>query len=597
MKSYILKPHLTRKVTVMSKDDPRVPKALFEVECTAPDLTGFPYPLPSKKSAYTCFAEGNNGVMWYGAETGLTRYDAKAEREEDIIMFFSARKHLEYDKVDALLAEGDNVWALTDDHVSYIEMIMLTAEERGELLRDETHKYIMRRGMVCHMNTAVPRQRETALGYTSCDNDGTFTAAHVVAELFRYAVLKKELGADHPKTVEARKYATLACEATLLLTYVHGREEGFIARSYHVTGEPLPDDGHFYKRNGDTAVCVETKDSRESGRIGETCPCTHPVPERLAKLYRDLGYTEDDITYKADTSSDEVTSHYMQMWLAHDILGPEDPELDELIKDVCRRTTSHIINGGFEFLEHSGKPTTWAKWSKRYFSTPGSGYVDATLNASELLMYLRVTMYVTGESGIWQETFDKLVADGYADLSVKHFDRFFQGAISVDCSPEEDLMYGDNFLALVTFWVLGHLEKDEELHAKFMTAYKTWSGTLLREHNPGYAFPMLSVCPDIQLDFDKLAAWFNRHESSRFSSTVKIDRHDVPVKRLRHGADTEKEVSALLMPDERVVEKYDRNPFQLTEQYPSRDEHMEGCYPYTFAYWMGRYYGFIAEEA
>ncbi len=597
MKPYILKPHLTRKITFMKKDDPRVPKALFEAECKAPALEGFPYPLPSKKSEYTCFAQGDNGVIWYGATTGLTRYDANAERDEDVIMFFSAHKHLDSDEVNALYAEGDNVWVLNGgESVSYIEMISLTCEERGDLLREETHTYVMRRGMVCHMNTTEPKNIKTALGYTSCDNDGTFTVGHAVGELFRYAVLKKELGEDHPKTIEARKCATLNAEANLLLTYVHGREEGFIARSYHVTGEPLPDDGHFYKRNGNIAVCAETDESKETGRLGEEVPCGYPIPERLARLYRDLGYTDDEITYKADTSSDEVSSHYLHFRLAHDILGPGDPELDELIKDACKRTTTHIINGNFEFLEHSGKPTTWAKWSKRYFATPGSGYVDSPLNSAELLMYLKVTMHITGEKGLWQETYDKLLEEGYADLTTKHFDRFFQGAMGVGASPEEDLMYGDNFLALITFWMLCTLEEDEKLLELYRNSFKSWSGTLLREQNPGYAFPMLAACPDIELDFERMADWFYRHEITRLASFVRLKRHDVPVKRLRHEADVDKEISALLMPDERSTEKFDRNPFQLLERSTARDCHYEGCYPYTFAYWVGRYYGFIAEE-
>lgn len=597
MKPYILKPHLTRKITFMKKDDARVPQALFETVNVAPDLKGFPYPLPSKKSDYTCFAEGNNGVIWYGAKTGLTRYDAKAERPEDIIMFFSAHKHLDDDEVKAILPEGDNVWVLNgEDSVSYIEMIMLTCEERGDLLREESHKYVMRRGMICHMNTTEPKKIETALGYTACDNDGTFTGDHFVGEAFRYAVLKRELGEDHPKTIEARKFATLTSEAMLLLTYVHGRDEGFIARSYHVTGEPLPDDGHFYQRKGDVATCCETNESKKTGRVGEQVPCTHPIPDRLAKLYRDLGYTENDLCYKADTSSDEVTNHFLHYRLAHDILGEGDPELDELIKDSCRRTMTHIINGKFEFLEHSGKPTTWAKWSKRYFAQAGSGYVDAPLNAAELLMYLKVTMHVTGEEGLWKETYDALIADGYAELSTKHFDRFFHGAMGVGASPEEDLMYGDNLLALATFWMLCTLEEDEELLATYRKSFKTWSNTLLREVQPGYAFPMLAGCPDIELDFERMADWFYRHEITRHAALVRLERHDVPVKRLRHGADVDKEMSVLLMPDERSTEKFDRNPFQYLIRSDARNSHYEGCYPYTFAYWAGRYYGFIAEE-
>ncbi len=595
MKPYILKPHLSRKVTVMKKDDRRVPQALFEVKCTPPDLANFPYPLPSKKSDYTSFAEGANGVVWYGATTGLTRYDANAERAEDIIMYFSSTKHIAEDKVDAILPEGDNVWVLTGDYVSYIEMLMLSAEEKGDILREETHKYVMRRGMVSHMRLAEPRKIESAHGYTECDNDGLFTSCHAAGELFRYAVLKRELGADHPKTLDAKKWATLSCEGALLLMYIHGRPEGFIARSYHIGSEPVPDDGHFYKREGDYAVCLEMSASKQSGRAGEKVPCNYPVPDRLARLYRDLGYTEDEITYKADTSSDEVTGHFMNMWLAHNLLGEDDPELDTIIKDACTRTTKHIIDGGFEFLEHNGKPTTWAKWSKRYFATAGPGYVDAPLNATEMLLYLKITMDITGESGIWQKTYDELIADGYAELSVKHFDRFFQGAIGSSCSPEEDLMYGDNFLAVMTYWMICQLEKDEKLLSMYREGFKSWSGTLLREHNPGYSFPMLAACPDLELDFHKLAAWFNRHDTSRIGSRPKVDRHDMPIKRSRHGCADELEISALLQPDERKNDKYDRNPFRMLPQ-ADEDDRLEGCYAYTFAYWLGRYYGFIAEE-
>ncbi len=596
MKPYILKPHLTRKVTLMKKDDSRVPSALFEVEQIKPDLKDFPYPLPSKKSDYTSFAEGANGIVWYGATSGLTRYDADAERSEDIIMYFSSTKHLKDDNIQAILPDGDNVWVLTDDGVSYIEMIMLTSEERGDLMREETHKYVMRRGMVSHMKLTEPGNVESALGYTACDNDGLFTSAHAAGEIFRYAVLKRELGADHPKTIDAKKWATHTCEGTLLLMYIHGRPEGFISRSYHIGSEPVPDDGHFYKREGDFAVCVETTESKKSGRVGEKFPCNYPIPDRLAKLYRDLGYTEDDITYKADTSSDEVTGHFMNMWLAHHILGEEDPELDAIIKDACTRTVKHIIDGGFEFLEHSGKPTTWAKWSKRYFATAGPGYVDAPLNATEMLLYLKVVMDITGESGIWQKTYDELVADGYADLSEKHFDRFFQGAMSVSASPEEDLMYGDNFLAVMTYWMICRLEKDEELLAKYRRGFKSWSGTLLREHNPGYSFPMLAACPDLELDLDKLTAYFNRHDITRIGSRCKVDRHDIPIKRSRHGAGEELEISALLQPDERKNDKYDRNPYRMLPQDPCEDNRLEACYTYTFGYWLGRYYGFISEE-
>lgn len=597
MTPYILKSHLTRKVTIMPKTDKRVPEALFSAKNTAPDLTDFAYPLPSKKIDYTCFSEGNNGVIWYGAETGLTRFDPNGKYAEDIIMYFSAGRYLSCDKVDSVLADGDNVWVLAGEKVSFIEMIKMTCEEKAEILLDETLNYVMRRGMVSQRDLQTPGDRESVFPYAASDNDGTFTAGFSVGEIYHYAVLRDKLGEEHPKTKKALKAATLACEACLLLMYVHGRPEGFVARSYHLSNEPVPDDGLFYKRNGKTAVAVETTAVKERGLVGNEAPCDYPIPERLAHLYRDLGFTEDDITYKADTSSDEITSHFLQMRVAHDILGPIDPELDEIIKDACRRTMTHIINSGYELHEHFGEPTTWAKWSKKYFENNPFGYVDAPLNSAEVLFYLKATMHITGEKGFWQENYDKLVADGYSDLTVKHFDRFFQGAIEENNAPEDELMYGDNMLALSTFSMLCTLEEDEALLEKYRTAYRSWKGTVLREHTPGYDFLFKMGCPDDEIDLERDAKWFYHFEPTRMNGCVRMRRHDTPIKVRRDKVDgPELEIAALLMCDERTVAKYDRNPYCSIESDFGAAKTVESCYIYTMAYWIGRYYGWIAEE-
>ena len=592
----MLKKHLTRKATFMDKNDPRVPAELFTVESSAPNLDGFPYPLPSAKSDYTCFAAGDDSVMWYGGKTGVTRYDPNGESLEDKIMYFSAHRYLPHHAVDAILADGKDLWALAGDKVSHIEMLTLTAEEKAEILLEETNNYVMRRGMVSQRDLREHRNYESRYPYAACDNDGLFTSGYAVGEMFRYATLREKLGKDHPRVKDARKNATKACEACLLLMYIHGRPEGFIARSYHVTGEPVPDDGIFYKREGKTAHCIETTYAKENGRVGEEVPCDYPVPERLAALYRDLGYTDDDIYYKADTSSDEVTGHFLQMKFAHDFLAEGDPELDELIKDACKRTTLHIINHGFEFCESSGKPTTWAKWSKNYFENDPIGYVDAPLNSSEMLVYLKITMYITGEKGLWQETYDKLISEGYADLGPKHYDRFYQGAMREKVNPEEDLMYGDNMLALMTYWMLCTLEDNGELLEKYRAAFRSWSGLILREHTPGYDFMYKLGVPDADIDIEKNAKWFTHFETNRLLASVNSRRHDVAVKLGRNYEEKrEYEISALLMPDERHVSKYDRNPYDLFMG-ENRGTCIESCYIYTYAYWIGRYYGFIDEE-
>lgn len=596
MTPYILQKHLTRKATFYNIDDPCVPRELKTTVNDTPRLEGFPYPLPSAVSDYTAEAKGNGDIIWYAGKSGVTRYDPSGKGVEEKIMYFSAHRYLPHHEVDAILPDGNGLWARCGDKASHIEFTEMSAEEKAEKLLKETNEFVMRRGMVSQRHLTEDRNYDSREHFASCDNDGLFTSGYAVAEMYRYATLKRELGENHERTLDARRNATKACEACLLLMYIHGRPEGFISRSYHVTGEPVPNDGIFYKRDGKTAHCVFTDFAQRQGRVGEESPCDYPVPDRLAALYRDLGYTDDDITYKADTSSDEVTGHFLQMKTAHDILAPDDPELDELIKDACRRTMMHIINHGYEFCESSGKPTTWAKWSMNYFTTDPTGYVDAPLNSSELLAYLKVTMYITGEKGLWQETYDKLVSDGYADLGVKHYDRFFQGAMREGVAPEEDLMYGDNMLALMTYWMLCTLETDELLLEKYRAAFRTWSGLILREHTPGYDFMYMLSIPDAVIDLEKDAKWFKHFESNRLTSSVTSDRHDVALKLGRNRAENRfVEISALLWPNERFISKFDRNPYSLRIE-NDKGRTIESCYIYTFAYWIGRYYGIIGEE-
>ena len=102
--------------------------------------------------------------------------------------------------------------------------------------------------------------------------------------------------------------------------------------------------------------------------------------------------------------------------------------------------------------------------------------------------------------------------------------------------------------------------------------------------------------PDAVIDFEKDEWWFNHFECNRLTAGVSYDRHDIPVKLGRNYSEKRRiEISALLPPDERVISKYDRNPFDIN----GRNDTgicIESCYVYTYAYWIGRYYGFIDEE-
>ncbi len=590
MMPYKLKDHVCRFCKMFSLDDPAVPKALFEAEAIAPDLKGFPYPLPSKKTDYTCSAVTGE-IKWFGASNGLTRYDAAAEREEDVIMYFSADRDLPDNNIKALLPEGDNLWVLTETGATYIEMKVISAEEKADLLRAESEKYVDRRGMKSQKYLREGRNLDSILPYGHSDNDGCFTAAYAIGEIFRYAVYKREKGIDHPDTITARKYATRATEATLLLMHISGRGDGFVARTYLCADEPVPDDGLFLRRNGDKAVCLETTGSKEHGLVGKESYCGAEIPARLAKLYRDLGYTDDGIVYKADTSSDEITTHFLFFNIVHELLACDDPELDEIVVSTCKGLMNHIIDNGYILRDFTGKSTSWAKWNEEYFNSE-SGYVDACLNASQVLMYHLVTMNVTGEEGKWKESYDYLINEkNYLKYCDKHFNRLFQASIQMEFDFVEDIMYGDHMLAVCAYYGLCTLEKDEERLKIYRDSFRSWRTSLEREHNPGYDIPFMLACPDDEVDMEALATWFYRTNASRLAAGVSlIGRHDIPVKKLMLEAE---EISVLLPPDERFISKYDRNPLYYKNEDSGGIMCVESAYVYGFAYWMGRYYGFF----
>ena len=238
--------HPVRQSTFYSKYDKNVPAALFEIKNDSPDLTDFPYPLPCKKSDYTVFAEGD-GVIWYGAKKGLTRFEESAEFDYDRVMYFSADRDLPDNDVKAILPQGRNAWVLTSSGVTYIEERLLSPTQICAELLNETIRYIDRHGMISQKRLRQPGVLESAYNYGHSDNDGGFTACFDIGEIFRYATLKREKGENAPETLEAKAIAIRALEACLLLMHIHGRGDGFVARTYLTKDEPVPDDGIFSK--------------------------------------------------------------------------------------------------------------------------------------------------------------------------------------------------------------------------------------------------------------------------------------------------------------------------------------------------------------
>lgn len=587
---YKLQKHKCRFVKILPLYSSEVPGELFYTSADKPDLSDILLPLPSNINSYTCEAVTDDGIRWLGADNGLTAVDLAAERDSFRVMYFSAERYLPDNSVKSLYACKNVIWVLCKTGVAKIEMKEITCEEKANILFDETRKAVDRRGMVTNKKLTEPRNIDSFVSYGHSDNDGCFTAAFAIGEIFHYAYLKRINGPSAPETLNAKAAALRACEACLLLMNIPGRGNGFVARSYLAQDEPLPDDGLFFEKTADgTAVCLETTAAKQRGMVGMKVKCSEPVPERLARLYRSLGYSDVGIRYKGDTSSDEVTLHFLNMLFAYDLLCEDDEELRDIIKSSCKNLIDHIIDNGYMLMECDGKPTTWAKWNPEYFNSE-TGWADACLNSAELLMYLKVAVHILDDDK-YQREYTKLIKEyHYDDLPLLHYDRFTHMSYACGNECAEEMMYGDNMLAVCAFWGLISLEEDEKLKEKYRKALRTWDHTLLREINPGYIYPCKLVCPDYPLDEERIADWFYHNNVSRLVSGVSMDRKDLPRKTLLGGS---AETGWHMQPDELMIAKYDRNYNSYYDRISADLINVESCYVYTFAYWTGKYYGFI----
>ena len=597
-----LQKHLVRFSAFYREGDPAIPPEL----CTlAPEPRAIPpaalppaaLPLPSRRRDYTCRAATRDGVVWYGAKTGLTRYDPGAKWQADRVMFFSAKRDLPGNEILALLPApaGDEdvyeaLWVHTNEGAALITMRWMTCEEKANRLLRESVDVVDRRGMFSQRWLTRPRDLSSGVPYNESDNDGCFGCGFALAELFHYAVKRRELGPDHPETRRVRAISTRASEAMLLLCYMPQRGDGFVARTYLAPHEPIPD-GFFFRKLGDgTAQVVDTKSAVEKSVAGKIIDCSSPIPERLARLYKDENIGEAGIVYKGDTSSDEITLHFVHFLYLSEILGKDDPELAALNIQACENVMAHILDHGCEMHDAFGEPTTWAKWSERYFKD-GFGWFDASLNSAEILMYLRVTMAVTGETGRWQAAYDELLAKGYAELGQHHAERLEKIARIERMDVVEFIMFGDHMLATAAFWPLILLEPDPELRKLYRAGYKSWRGSVAREHNPGFDIPFLLACPEEPVDMAMLEHWFYRSPASRLATGVSLEnRVDVP---LRLWKNKKRETGCLLADDERFIAKYNRTPYLYNDSTSGSERMVDSCYPYTFAYWLGRYYGVV----
>lgn len=295
----------------------------------------------------------DDGKKYFATNTGvITLIEGK-------ISYFSYGVWLMHPTVTKLaVSENGTIAAVTPRGISLITSKMMTLEEKAKHFDEMSDKYYVRNEGY-HVSRKLRKYGDLDSGWLpNSDNDGLFTGLYCASQCFRYAVTGDE---------KAKSNAKRAVEAMIKLTEVTGRP-GFTARATR----------YSHEENYGTGV-------REEWHACENIP---------------------DCEWLGETSSDEMTGHYYAYGIYFDLVADEDEK--KKIAKVVKTITDHIIDHNFHLTDVDGIPTTWANWEPDLLNNDDRWYYERGTNSLEMLSFLKTTYHVTGDEK-YNKVFDMLI--------------------------------------------------------------------------------------------------------------------------------------------------------------------------------------------
>jgi len=424
-----------------------------------------------------------------------------------------------------------------------------------------------------------------------------------------------------------------------------GYLEGFIARSYVIKNYPNEKmtDGLYIGRKKDKngkmqgIVVKDTKNyyqgffsdkdgNLKNNTVGMKVSASREIPQRLRKLYSELinpntgkKVTDEDLIYKADTSSDELIGHYAAYKLAYDILGPTDPELAELIKTTMVRHTTHLLKNDHSMIDLFGYPTSWGKLNNEYFMN-NYAWEDCGTTSLVILTALKVTAYLTQDDK-WEKEYRKLLYEKpyqYAKLIGEFRERWnimiakengieYKIGDTEAAKPgtqlfklvQDNLSYSDEEMAMLAYYTLFQLETDpkilDDLHKGFDS---WWVSGVQQSSTPLWLVTYQLAYPEKSLEDGRLLkdlAWsLKRHSIDMRPWIFDNSYRAIPLINDSNLAYSEETKGLYPFPMDEVQPcRYNNNQSQIISTHKSG---LEPCTTYTLPYWMAVYHHLIKEE-
>ena len=440
----------------------------------------------------------------------------------------AGKRFLINDTISDIFVEADGfpVYFKTNAGVSKLSGVEMTLAKRAEIIESRIDKWHRREGVVaaCILDDA---ENPTSRVIHDDDNDGLWTSYHVMAMSLAYATTGDE------KYLESAKKSM---HAMIMLQNVSGLP-GLPARSV----VPL------------SMRAEKNKQWREA-----------PDGKHL---------------WKSDTSSDEIDGHFFAFYAYWEHIAKNIPEEAALIKKQVSDLMNYIVDNNYQLIDWDGERTKWGFWNPELLNDNPEHYSESGLNSAQILSFLKVAYYITGNEK-FKNHYDKLIT--------KHG---YLANVLLEKKLFPDLNnHSDNQLGFVALYPLFQLEYDSVARNALQRTARRHYRVLDKDGSAFFYFAAASIDPDfvnIRAGVENLRQIATDRRQWKMKNSNRKDIVWSPYKS-RFGR---RQLIHVLPADERNFEKWNRNPYYPDAGKGGKVED-DGA-SWLLAYWMGRYHGFI----
>jgi hypothetical protein len=302
--------------------------------------------------------------------------------------------------------------------------------------------------------------------------------------------------------------------------------------------------------------------------------------------------------WKSDTSSDELDGHYFFYANYYDLVA-ETPDEKQQVRDHVAAITDHLIEHGFQLIDHDGKVTRWGVFNPEELNSYGSWWEDRGLNSLSMISYLRTAEHITGNPRYAAAARELVEKHGYAANI----------AIPKTNSGPGSGNQSDDEMAFMNFYCLMKYETNPKLRQLFGLAFQHRWIMEKFELNPLFNFLYAASVPGLKFedafqpqDLAPKGPWLEESvdtlkryplDRANWALTNSHRKDIVLLPDYVRGSDRRgsRRDGRVLPIDERYVDKWNHDPWALDSRGDGR--RLADGASFLLPYYLGLYLKFI----